>query len=65
MNKKERAVMQQALEALEIMQPEVQMGEGDAAITALRAALSKQRQKPDSMKEVYARLRERAMRSRM
>ena len=42
MNEQERAAMQQALEALEIMQPEVQMGEGDAAITALRAALAQQ-----------------------
>ena len=35
-----REAAQQALEALEIMQPEVQMGEGDAAIAVLRAALA-------------------------
>jgi hypothetical protein len=37
-----RAVVEQALEALELMQPEVQIGEGDAAIDALRAALAQQ-----------------------
>ena len=35
-----RTAAQQALEALKIMQPEVQMGEGDAAIKALKAALA-------------------------
>ena len=35
-----REAATQALEALKIMQPEVQMGEGDAAITALKAALA-------------------------
>ena len=37
-----RTAAQQALEALEIMQPEVQMGEGDAAIKALRTALAEE-----------------------
>lgn len=37
-----RAVVEQVLEALELMQPEVQIGEGDAAIDALRAALAQQ-----------------------
>ena len=41
-----RTAAQQALEALEIMQPEVQMGEGDAAITALKAALAEPGQGP-------------------
>lgn len=64
MNEQERAVMQQALEALKktiVLHDPMRV----SAITALETALSKQRQKPDSMKEVYARLRERAMRSRM
>lgn len=42
-----RTAATQALEALKIMQPEVQMGEGDAAIAALRAALAEPVQEPD------------------
>jgi hypothetical protein len=46
MNEKQRTAMQQALEALELMQPEVQIGEGDAAIAALRAALAEPEPEP-------------------
>lgn len=40
MSPTQEAAMKMALEALEIMQPEVQIGEGDAAIKALKAALA-------------------------
>ena len=70
-----REAAQQALEALLLSRPKPRPSDDDyaeqgwkehkAAITALRAALAKQRPKPDSMKEVYASLREKVMRSRL
>jgi len=41
-----REAAQQALEALKLAKPEVQLGEVDAAITALRAALAEPEQEP-------------------
>ena len=60
----DRAVVEQALEALELAYAgaDVITVHGKA-ITALRAALNKP-QRPDGMKDVYASLREKAMRSR-
>lgn len=44
--------MKMALQALEIMQPEVQIGEGDAAIKAIKAALAEPWQEPLSDDEI-------------
>ena len=58
-----RTAAQQALEALKSVQDHRPNDETNNAITALRAALNKP-QRPDGMKDVYASLREKAMRSR-
>lgn len=61
-----RKAAQQALEALEEYQQKgAPFMSCDAAVDALRAALAKHRTKPDSMKDVYASLRKKAMRSRI
>jgi hypothetical protein len=48
-----RQAAQQALEALKLAKPEVQLGEVDAALIALRAALAEPEQEPVALETVY------------